>query len=416
MIQSIKPIMNSRQRISILVLFFVALNPSGSWAQSAGYIYGKVLLKNGQSYQGQLRWDDREAMWSDIFDAYKADRPYQNLLSDAESKKLKAEGGDFKFGFMELWEDRNPDFSFMFRCSFGDIEKLESIGDNLVSLRLKNGHKINLKEDGGDIDDDITVIDNSLGRQKFKFSNVKSILFSSTPESYRSPMGKPVYGKIMTSSGIYQGYITWDREECLANDIISGKQEGQLLNLKFGDIVQIKAQRDGSLIILKSGKELFLNDHDDVDDGNHGIAVRELSFGTIEVDWEHFISATFFTPEKPAKSYPEFKEPNLLRATTRTVNGAKLVSQIVFDLDEIYDIEFLNGANGGFTYYIPFSLVTTIEPQNDKFSAVSVRSGEQFLLGDSGDVNIQNNGLILKYSENNAQFLEWNQVKSIQFD
>jgi hypothetical protein len=242
------------------------------------------------------------------------------------------------------------------------------------------------------------------------------MVFENTPPGYRSSMGEPVYGKVLTANGVYEGYITWDQEECLGNDIISGKIGDELLDVPFKIIRQIKAERDGSLITLSTGRELFLNDHDDVDAGNHGIMVRGLEFGTVEIDWANFISADFFEPAQPAAAYQEFTRPSLLTATVRTNEGAKLTSQIVFDLDEIYNIEFLNGANGGFNYFIPFSMVSSIEPQNDKYSAVTVRSGEQFLLGNSGDVDIKNNGLILKFSENEAQFLEWYQVKSIQFD
>lgn len=408
--------MKDFKRALICVLLFCGGIPVAINAQSQGYIYGKVTLKNGQTYQGQIRWDNREAMWDHIFDAYKADRPYQNLLSASDAKILQAESGDFKFGFMELWEDRSPDMSFMFRCSFGDMVKLESGKGNIIALTLKNGHHINLRNTGGDVDRDIVVVDRSVGKQKFKFGSIQSIAFESTPIEYKSPMGEPVYGKVLTANGVYEGYITWDQEECLGNDIISGKLGEVLLDVPFKTIRQIKAERDGSIITLITGRELFLNDHDDVDAGNHGIMVRGLKFGTVEIDWENFISVDIFKPARPAAGYQEFASPTLLTATIRTNEGAKLTSQIVFDLDEIYNIEFLNGANGGFNYFIPFSLVTSIEPQNDKFSSVTVQSGEQFLLGDSDDVDIKNNGLILKFSENSAQFLEWKQVKSIQFD
>lgn len=355
-------------------------------------------------------------MWNNIFEAYKADPPYSNLLSREESEQLRSAGEDFKFGFMELWEDRNPGQGFIFRCYFGDIVMLEKKPKDRVLLKLKNGQTLSLKEDEGDLDDDIVVVDQSIGTQRFDFSDIRSITFEKTPSKFRSVMGEPIYGKVLTSNGVYEGYITWDREECLGNDIITGKQKGQELDIRFKDIAEIMAERDGSKITLKSGKNLFLNDHDDVSSSNHGITVRGLPFGVIQLDWENFISVRFFDPKKPAASYSDFGGPKLLEATIRTNTGAKTNSQIVYDLDEIYDIEFLNGSNGGFSYFIPFSQVEKIEPQNDKFSAVTVRSGEQFVLGDSGDVNRRNNGIILKFSENSAKFLKWEQVKSLHFD
>ena len=398
------------------LLTLLLFNVQGLVSQSQGYLYGKVTLKSGQVYQGQLRWEDREAMWNDIFDAYKADPPYRNLLSREESEQLRSAGEDFKFGFMELWEDRNPGQGFIFRCYFGDIVMLEKKPKERVLLTLKNGQSLSLKEDGGDLGDDIVVVDRSNETRKFSFSNITSIEFEKTPPNFRSIMGEPVYGKVLTSNGVYEGYITWDREECLGNDIITGRQREQKFDLRFKDIAEIMAERDGSKITLKSGKSLFLNDHDDVNSGNHGIAIRGLPFGVVELGWENFISVRFFDPVKPAAGYDDFGSPKLLEATIRTNIGAKTSSQIVYDLDEIYDIEFLNGSNGGFSYFIPFSQVVKIEPQNDKFSAVTVKSGEQFVLGESGDVNRRNNGLILKFSENSAKFLKWEEVKSLHFD
>ncbi|GJM28584.1 MAG: hypothetical protein DHS20C17_12190 [Cyclobacteriaceae bacterium] len=386
------------------------------FAQADGLLYGIVTLKSGQSYQGQIRWNNREAMWNDIFEGYKSERPYQNLLSAEESKKLQAEEGDFKFGFMELWEDRNPNQSFMFRCNFGNIVKLEASGSNRVSLYLKNGQWINLKAEGGNIDDPIVVVDKSLGRQQVKSAGIKTIEFREAPRDLKSAFGDPIYGQILTSKGSFEGYITWDDEERMGVDIISGKQNGKQLDIRFQDISSIKAERDGSLITLKTGRELFLNNHDDVDHGNHGITIRGLPYGSLEIDWDNFISATFTSPPATGFNYNSYTHPNLLKATVRTTSGAKITSQVVYDLDEIYDIEMLNGSNGRFLYLIPFSAISQIEPQNDKFSLVSIKSGEQFLLGDSADVDSRNNGLILKLPGNKARFIKWDQVKSIQFE
>jgi len=406
--------MNSRIVFLITVCFQLLSIPT-TVAQN-GFIYGKVILKNGQTFQGQLRWKNREAMWHHIFDGDKSDRPYQNLLSTEESQKLQSAGEDFKFGFMALWEDRNPDQNFVFRCQFGNLVKLVDLDQGRVALYLKNGQRIYLVDDQDDLDTQIVIVDKNIGTQEFGFSAVQEIQFKSAPRDLDNAFGEPVYGKIMTSNGTFEGYITWDDEECLGDDVINGKNKGQSLAIRFRDISQIKAERDGAMVTLRNGKELFLNDHDDVDRGNHGITIHGLAFGTLEVNWENFISAEFTRPKTRATDYSSFGDPSLLSATVRTTSGAKITSQIVYDLDEIYDIEILNGENGGFQYFIPFSRVASIEPQNDKFSAVTVKSGEQFLLGGNGDVNRANNGLILKSPGNTARFLKWDQVKSIQFD
>jgi len=275
--------MNSRIVFLITVCFQLLSIPT-TVAQN-GFIYGKVILKNGQTFQGQLRWKNREAMWHHIFDGDKSDRPYQNLLSTEESQKLQSAGEDFKFGFMALWEDRNPDQNFVFRCQFGNLVKLVDLDQGRVALYLKNGQRIYLVDDQDDLDTQIVIVDKNIGTQEFGFSAVQEIQFKSAPRDLDNAFGEPVYGKIMTSNGTFEGYITWDDEECLGDDVINGKNKGQSLAIRFRDISQIKAERDGAMVTLRNGKELFLNDHDDVDRGNHGITIHGLAFGTLEVNW-----------------------------------------------------------------------------------------------------------------------------------
>ena len=63
---------------------------SGSFLQaqiSQSLIYGEITLKDGTQYRGQIRWDNEEALWDDVFDAYKSERPTENLLTRAEARQ-----------------------------------------------------------------------------------------------------------------------------------------------------------------------------------------------------------------------------------------------------------------------------------------------------------------------------------------
>lgn len=380
-------------------------------------IYGEITLKNGSSYQGQIRWDNEEAMWENIFDAVKYEHPMQNLLPKDKPREGRSQPTDFRFDFMELWADKSPVNDFPFRCSFGDIASLTAEKDNIVLLTLKNGHSIKLKNKSGDLKNDILIYDTTTGRLKLDFDDIRSIIFSSVPSDLKRSAGDPIYGKMLTTMGVFEGYITWDLEECLGKDLISGKHKGSKIDILFEDIQTLKAEKDGSLITLKSGRTLFLNDHDDVDSGNHGIAISSLTFGTLVVEWEKFISATFSVP--PASlhsSYNNFSPPQLLKGIVQTTNNNEYVGQIVYDLDEVYNIEFLNGENNGFKYYIPFNGIARIEPQNDKFSIVYLKDGQQFLLGVHADVTAANHGLIVKPKDGKAKYIEWKDIKGIQFE
>ena len=380
-------------------------------------IYGEITLNNGERYTGQIRWEDDQSLWGDIFRADKNERPALNLLSEKELREIDNRSDNFQFAFMALWEDKRPESNFLFQCSFGDIESLKTTGKNKVSLRLRNGKNIVLKKDkGGDLDNDVYIYDNASGRLTLDFDNIKSIHFKSTPKNLKSPLGFPIYGKVLTSSGVFEGYITWDLEERLDKDLISGRQKGTKIDIEFGDIHQIKAQGNGSLLYLKSGKTLFLNDHDDVDKGNHGVVIRDPDFYRLKVNWENFISLTLSDPPFKTDSYENFRIPKLLKGSIQTKDGKLYKGQIVFDLDEIYDIEFLNGKNNGLEHIIPFWKVDRIEPQNDKFSMIYLKDGEQLLLGDHDDVTGNNHGLIIRVKNGKDRYINWDHIKTIDFE
>jgi len=401
-----------------LMLWGIFLIPTMAQGQLCqGVIYGKVILKNGESYQGQLRWSNEEALWDDIFNASKNERPMRHLLSKEEAQRIKRRTEEFKYGFMALWEDKNPNPNFAFRCYYGDIRKLTVQADNTVLLQLKNGKEISLRRNrGSDLDKKVTIFDQNKGQFKFGFDRIHAIAFQDTPASFNCPLGVPVYGRVSTTQGVFEGFITWDMEECLSKDKISGKQNGKNIDLKFGNIKTLKAQKDGSMITMRSGRVLFLNEHDDVSKGNHGIKVRGLYLGQVTIKWENFISVAFEQSQLPPPAYDYFKTPELLEGVVLLNNGTRFRGQIIYDLDEIYNVEFLNGENGNYHYFIPFSYIQRIEPQNDKFSTVYLKEESQLLLGGNSDVNSANHGIIVIKPSGRAEYVEWKDIKSIDFD
>lgn len=398
----------------LFLMLFSAGNGCLFAQMTQGFIYGEIVLKNDERYQGQLRWEDEEALWNDIFNAYRFDLPIRDMLSEDQAKQIENRSESFRFGFMELWKDRSPDMKYAFHCNFGDLSSLQYKGDYVLAT-LKNGATVKLKM-AGDLEEDIIIHDSGLGSLDIDPGDIKTIHFKPTPADLDIQWGAPVYARILTSQGAYEGYITWDSEECLGEDLISGERNGIDVDIKFKEIETLKAQDDGSIITLNSGRTIFLNDHDDVGPGNHGILIRNAPFGKIEVVWKNFISATFMVPAVSPAAYNDYKAPQILRGKIHSKSGKISRGAIIYDLDERYDNEFLNGDNSGFTYYIPFYHIDFIEPQNDKFTLVHLRDGEQFLLGNNGDVTSENQGVIVLSPSQKAEYIPWADIKLIDFE
>ncbi len=404
---------------SLLFLFVMTFFPFICLCQSnQGVLYGKITLKNGRQYQGQIRWKNEQATWDALFDAFKQEPPVEQFFPADRSNRSNRASETFKFGFMELWADKSPDQRFVFRCHFGDIRRLERLDDQKVSLLLKNQKRIQLTRNrSSDLHKEIVVDDPELGRLNLDFEDLKTLTFLAAPATFVSKMGSPIYGRVLTTIGIFEGYITWDEEECLGNDIISGRQQGNKIDINFEEIVKLQAERDGSDITLRSGRTVFLNKHDDVSSSNNGIVIRKPDLSKMKIQWKDFLSLEVLQrPSEPPRTYDSFKSPKLLRGTVETNDGRTFSGNLVYDLDELYDIEILNGKNNDFEYFIPFRLVARIEPQNDKFSMVYLKDGQQYLLGGNSDVNGGNHGLMVHRQGQEATFVDWKNIKIIRFE
>jgi len=383
-----------------------------------GIMYGTISLKNGATYKGQIRWEDEEACWDHMFDAPKHIHPTQNLLSKTEAERVNRRQETFKLDFMQLWEDKSPQQSFSFRCQFGDIISLSATSvKDVMELTLRDGSTLSLIADkAGDLDEDILIYDQGVGQVDLDIEDIQSIRFMPAPVGFDCPMGYPMYGRLLTTNGLFEGYITWDSEECLSNDLISGDQKGVSVDIAFKDISTITAQHDGAQISLKSGRTIFLNDHDDVSRGNNGITVHSLDFGTLTIRWKNFISVELIDPPQPPKAYSSFAYPKLLKGTVTTHRGSTYQGQIIYDLDEIYNIEYLNGENNDFKYYIPFQKIDKVVPQNDKYAIVYLVDDTRYVLGDNADVTSENHGLVLKMENDQAVYINWEEIKEIDFE
>lgn len=383
-----------------------------------GLIYGEVQLKNGQTYRGHLRWaQNDEASWEDIFNGYKYDLPIQTSIGREEAQRITNAGRSFKFDFMALWEDKNPDVNFSFKCNYGDLVRLDWSKPNLAIASLKNGDRIRLKRNrGDDVSSNVHIFEESLGTLRMRNEDLKYVRFMAAPPNSRHIGGRLMYGEVFTTSGTFEGFIGWDQEESLGRDLINGSDKGVSVELQFKSIASIKAEKDGSLVRLISGKNMYLDNHDDVNRGNHGILIRSLPYGKVLMDWDKLISAQFKPAPHAPRGYDSFLPPNPIQGAVYTHNGARYDGKIIYDQDENLDIEFLDGTNNGFTYFIPFREIDSIVPQNFRYSLVTLKSGESLLLGNHPDVASNNNGLVVVDDRQHSVFIPWEDVKEIDLD
>ena len=404
-----KWIMLFKSLVILMGTFGTALVGNG---QSSNFLYGKVTTVDGDQYIGQIRWGKEEAFWHDIFDAGKVSQRYNRY------SKKNNDGSLIDFDFFNIWEDKYRQIDHSFSCSFGDLKEIEWQSDYSVILTFKNDFTLKVKKGNyNDVNTYLRVFDYEIGEFKISSQRIKRVEFRPFPNDYESKIGKPLFGKVETIKGTYTGFIEWDKDERVALDKLDGSYNNKENSFPFGKIQKIEKEREGSTVILKSGKQIFVSGTNDVNKGNRGIIVSEGNVGKIEIEWEEFISAEFLSEEDiPELSYNSYPEAEKLGGSVKMINGDLIEGFIVYDLDESWSFEHLDGYSRELKYSIPFRNIKRIIPKNYNYSRIVLRNGQEIVLGDERDVNEKNAGLLVfKNTDEEPIFVAWKEVDEIIF-
>ncbi|GAA0890981.1 hypothetical protein GCM10009122_06600 [Fulvivirga kasyanovii] len=397
--------------IALLIVF------SKSYAQSdAGFIYGKVYTVSN-TYQGQIRWGKEEAFWNDLFNGVKL---YTNNYGDIPKKENKNTSWyDFDWRLSSIWEDKKSSVSHQFVCRFGDIKTIEITGPSRVNLILKNGVKLEVGGEGyNDLGTDVQVLDQELGAITIGWNRLLKIEFEPTPDKLSSAMGNPLYGTIETvRKGNFTGFVQWDHDERLSVDKLDGDARDGKVSVSFSAIKQIEKSGNGSNVVLKSGNTYFLTNSNDVNSGNRGIIVSIEGTGKIEIPWKAFKRVDFSDARNSGLPYESYVIPQGLSGTVHLYEGASVSGQIIYDIDESWDVEILEGMDDEIQYHIPFRNIRKVTPKNYDYSLVELKNGTSLLLGGMRDVSDENDGvLVLKHGENDQEFVQWKNITEIVFE
>ena len=171
------------------------------------------------------------------------------------------------------------------------------------------------------------------------------------------------------------------------------------------------------MVTLKSGKELFLYNSNDVDNDNRGVVVSVEGTGKIDIPWRSFRSVEFINTESSGKPFDNYKIPKGLMGTVYTFEEETYIGKMIYDLDEAWEVETLEANDNGIDYLIPFWNIKRIIPKNDDYSLIELRNGKNLLLGGTRDVSEDNDGILMvQDKEKDAKYIKWRDVAEIVFD
>jgi len=384
------------------------------------FIYGQVITDDGDIYKGQIRWGKEEAFWFDMFNSSKPDNDNLKWLSDDEldalNKKDKV-NKDSWYNWGNSWSSDNA-HTHSFKCQFGDIKSIKPLRKSKVILELKNGDVYTLKGGSNDIGTRVLVNDSDLGKIKLDWDRIDKIEFMSTPSNLDSTLGEPLYGTVETTTESFTGFLQWDHDERLSEDELNGDTEDGDLDIEFGNIRSIeRAGRSASKVTLKSGREFKLRGSNDVNSENRGIIVNIPNMGRVDIKWDEFESIKFEDTWPTSNlSYDQFNGDKKISGSVKTENGKTYKGLITYDLDESYNLEFLDGMHKDIEYLIPFNVINKIKPLNREESIVELINGNDIVFEDRVDVNSGNDGVLVFTSKREFDYIPWNEIIEIEFD
>ncbi len=400
--------------VAVVLLMILAAAPN-----SEDRIYGKVTTDDGDVYEGFIRWDKNEASWVDVLDGTKRlDRSEHRTDGRRRTRKMRIFGFEFEFdddddGWRRGGSTRTAGIRF------GHLRSLENNGGNRALLTLRSGQEIELGKSSTDIGNGvrgIIVEDRGHGVIELEWRDIGRIDFMRVPRGVRSSRsGERLYGTLTTRSGLtFSGYICWDIDEVLGDDILDGEDErGRDHDIPFAEIASIARNSARSArVTLKSGDELILHGTNDVNSSNNDILVLDPHLGQVRVPWEQFDEVVFEDADY-TYDYDRFYTSGPLVGDVTTRGGRTYTGEIIWDNDESYTWEMIDGKMDGVDFDIELGLVRTIERVSSQAALVTLFDGREFELRGTNDVNAQNGGIYIvsKYDEDRVDWDEFDQVR-----
>ncbi len=413
-------LLKSYQMLAIILV----LTASAASAQDDGFIYGKVTTIDGNEYMGALRWGKEEAYWTDMFNGTKTENNNIDLLSREELAYLEDRERNRYVNRNDSWInvrwsewDYDDDFIHQFVVQFGEIKSIRPRGRDWVDVELQNGDTYEIDGSGtNDVGGKVRVNDNELGMIELNFSRIERIEFMATPRKLDEKFGEPLYGTVETDLGRFTGFVQWDHDERVSTDKLDGDTYDGDVSIDFGKIKSIERMGySRSMIVLNSGRELELRGSNDVNDENRGIIVTVAGMGRVDIPWKDFDKVTFEEAPNSGPDYDSFKDQKKLKGQVVTTNGDTHSGEVIFDLDESWNYEVIDGKDDDAEFIIPLRNVASISPRNYAFSYVTLKNGEKLLLGDTHDVSDENNGVLIR-AGGDPVYVPWEKVEEIKLE
>ncbi|UCC25752.1 MAG: hypothetical protein JSU98_01395 [Gemmatimonadales bacterium] len=400
-------------------------------AQDVDRIWGRVETISGDTYEGFIRWDRNEGSWVDVLDGSKPvpRDNYRIWIRAMEGEEVRRVRTVELMGFRISWEESDPEFPSWAEAGirFGQLRELKVTGPDAALLLLRNGQEVEFARGSTDLGEDLrelVVEDATGGTVELGWRDLDRIVFEGHP-AVAAASARRLYGTAEDRWGNrYTGYVAWDLDEILTSDILDGEEGRRDRQVPFRRIAAIERGWGGARVTLEDGEEMVLDGSNDVGWGHRGVQISDPGLGLVNIPWDEFETIRFHQPDREV-GYDAFDGGRPLVGTVITRGGESIRGAILWDADERWSWEMLNGSFRDVEYDVEFSRIDRIERLSSRGARVTLRDGRVLDLEDSNDVSDDNKGIFiapegfeegLGPEETEWVLVTWDELDEVRFE
>jgi hypothetical protein len=388
------------------VLAAVVLLPTFPVALAGGEIYGTIQTTDGEKLRGPIRWDRNEVFWDD-------------LLNATRREPIKKEEGkrEFNMSLFGLRLGGASEFTHhLMAIPFGHLRALEPISGREARLFLKNGEDLVVHSRSTDIGAgmrELVIEDEEKGAVNVRWESLQRVEFSQGAGPGRD--AERLYGKVVTGDGTVEGFIVFDLNSTLAGDTLKASTDDGERELRLGDLSRVEPTGDDAARVTLGAEQPPIQMHDlNRGRGYRRLYVSPVGVGTVEIDWDDVERIDFAKP-KASPRYDAFDGGRRLSGTLHGRDGKTWQGEIVWDRDESYTYDVLDGEIGDLEYEVPFANIRTIKRKSSLSSEIILRGGLSLELSGTNDVNDDNRGIIVLLADGTRKELDWEDLDRVDF-
>lgn len=262
-----------------------------------------------------------------------------------------------------------------------------------------------------------------------------------------------LYGRVRTADNVvYEGYIRWDGNEAGLFDVLHAskpipernRRDAERLGweprerrnrfeifgigftlpgdevsigssaqsgIRFGHMSALEVMGSSRLrVLLKSGEEVVFDGGGDVGSSADPILVEDRLGGQVELRWRDIQVVDFMAPPARASHWG-----SRLHGTLRTRGGDEFTGYVVWDMDELFSTDVLDGDEANRDREIPFGQIRTLARESSSATRVYLLGGGELVLRGSNDVNSSNRDIMVADPALGEVRVDWDAFDRVDF-